>query len=69
MRTIAQRQPISVKKIYDKFLTIYKNTGKSKLQDMTCEEKILTTIIVKVAGVCAKVCPFGAIEMKEEGVN
>lgn len=44
MRTITQRQPISVKKIYDKFLTIYKNTGKSKLQDMTCEEKILTTI-------------------------
>lgn len=44
MRTIAQRQPISVRKIYDIFKTIYKDTGKIKLQDMTCEEKLLTTI-------------------------
>lgn len=44
MRTIAQRQPISVKKIYDIFKKVYKDTGKKKLQDMTCEEKQMTVI-------------------------
>lgn len=44
MRTITQRQPISVKKIYDIFLTIYQDTRKKVFQDMTCGEKQLTMI-------------------------
>lgn len=48
MRTIAQRQPISVKKIYDVFMKVYKETGKKRLQDMTCEEKQMTVIYTAI---------------------